>query len=396
MISADVAWQTILAHARQLDSATVPLGSALGRILRTDARADSDSPPFDASAMDGYALRRGEAAAPFRVIGTSQPGAGFAGSIGANECVRIFTGAPVPAGVDCVVRQEDVAREGDTVRITNKISGADFIRRRGENRRSGDIVVPAGTRLGPPELAALASAGIAQPEVTRASRCVHLVTGNELVAPDQTPVGAQIRDSNSTLIAALLRQHGAEQVAQIRLPDDLAAARASVSALPEHDLLLISGGASVGDHDIARPLLEALGFTLHFQQVSLRPGKPLVFASQGKRLAFALPGNPVSHWVVFQLFVAPLLQLLQTGRTHPLERLAGRLAAATRLPPPDNRQTFWPCRAIISNGTYHLTPLPIASTGDSAGLVGANALLPGPLPADKLTSGQPVEFFLCP
>jgi molybdopterin molybdotransferase len=396
MIPVDDAWQTILAHARQLDSTRVPLLSALGRTLRADARADADSPPFDAAAMDGYAMRRAEAAAPLRAIGTSQAGAAFAGPIGPGECVRIFTGAPVPADADCVVKQEDVTREGDDVLIKNKLSGATFIRRRGENRRRGDVVVPTGTRLGPTELAALASAGLAQPEVTRAPRCVHLVTGNELVAPDQTPVGAQIRDSNSTLIAALLLQHGAELTAQIRVPDNLAAARVLADAPPAHDLLLISGGASVGEHDIARPLLEALGFTLHFQQINMRPGKPLVFASHDRKLAFALPGNPVSHWVVFQLFIVPLLRLLQTGQTTSPGRLVGLLATGAKLPAPDARQTLWPCRAEIVRGVYELTPLHLASSGDSSGLVGANALLPVPPPPRILTAGQTTEFLLCP
>jgi molybdopterin molybdotransferase len=395
MFSTSEAWQTILTHTPRLAATRLPLAVALGRTLVAAVRADADSPPFDASAMDGYALQRKDLAAPHRVIGTSQAGAGFAGTVGPGECVRIFTGAPVPAGVDCVVKQEDITREGEVVRVLRP-DGPDYIRRRGENRRTGDVVVPAGTRLGPPELAALANAGITRPEVTRAPQFVHLVTGNELVAPDQTPIGAQIRDSNSTLIAALLQRHGAGLAGQARAPDDLAAARALVEALPAHDVLLISGGASVGDHDIARPLLEALGYTLHFHAVNLRPGKPLVFASRGNQLAFALPGNPVSHWVVFQLFIAPLLQHLETGRPAAPARLTGRLASGDGLPPPDARQTFWPCRASIVDGVHELTPLPLASSGDSSGLVGANALLPVPPPPGRLTAGQTVEFIPCP
>lgn len=396
MLSPTEAWQTILTHAPRLPAARVPLAASLGRTLVAAALADADSPPFDASAMDGYALQQKSRAAPLRVIGTSQAGAAFAGSVGAGECVRIFTGAPVPAGADCVVKQEDTTRQGADVRIPNISSGPDFIRRRGENRRAGDVVVPAGTRLGPPELAALANIGLTQPEVTRAPRCAHLVTGNELVAPDQTPAGAQIRDSNSPLIAALLQRHGAELVGQAHARDDLAAARAAVEALPAHDVLLISGGASVGDHDLARPLLEALGYTLHFQALNLRPGKPLVFASRGAQLAFALPGNPVSHWVVFQLFIAPLLQILETGVALPTARLNGRMAALAGLPPPDARQTFWPCCARIVDGVHELTPLPLASSGDSSGLVGANALLPVPPPSANLTPGQSISFIPCP
>ena len=395
MFSTSQAWQTILAHSRQLEPAFVPLAAALDRQLRTDARADADSPPFDASAMDGYATRHAQVGQALRVIGEAQAGRPFVGTIGPAECVRIFTGAPVPASAECVIKQEDVTREGDIIRIIRH-EEQNFIRRRGENRRIGDIIVPAGTFLSPPDLAALASAGITQPAVTRPPRCVHLVTGNELVAPEQTPADAQIRDSNSTLIAALLQRAGSELIGHAHARDDLAAAQKTIATLPPYDVLLISGGASVGDYDIARPLLQSLGYTLHFQAINLRPGKPLVFASRGAQLAFAIPGNPVSHWVVFHLFIAPLLQHLQTGAGAEPARLTGRLAAGSTLPPPDARQTFWPCRAKIIAGTYELSPLPLASSGDSSGLAGANALLSVPQPTGKLGSELTVEFILCP
>ena len=395
MIPTDQALRLILDRAPRLPSNRLPLAEALNRVLRADAMAGADSPPFDASAMDGYAARRADLAAPLRVIGESTAGRAFPRAVGPGECVRILTGAPVPAGADCVVKQEDVVRDGGTIHV-RRADGPGHIRRRGENHRRGDIVVPAGTRLGPPELAALAAIGVDQPEVVRAPRCAHLVTGDELVAPGELPRDAQIRDSNSTLVAALLRGHGAALAGQTRAGDDLAAARAAVEALPAHDVLLISGGASVGDRDIARPLLEALGYAAHFHAVNLRPGKPLVFASRGTQLAFALPGNPVSHWVVFHLFVAPLLRCLETGEAAPPLRLAGRLAAAAGLPPQDVRHTCWPCRATVRDGVPELTPLPLASSGDSSGLVGANALLLVPPPPASLAPGQTVEFIPCP
>jgi molybdopterin molybdotransferase len=391
MIPIADALSEVLSRAHQLGTESVALHSAIDRVLREDARADTDAPPFDASAMDGYALRRADAGQPLRLIGVSQAGTAFAGTVGAGECVRIFTGAPLPAGADCVVKQEDATAVGDTVKVT---VGPDYIRRQGENRRQGEVVVPAGARLGPAELAALASVGVHRPLVSRRPRCVHLVTGNELVSPDQTPVGAQIRDSNSVLIAALLARHGAELVGHAHARDTLAEAQAAIARLPEHDVLLISGGASVGDHDFARPVLTALGFALHFQQVNLRPGKPLVFASRGRQLAFALPGNPVSHWVTFNLFVAPLLQKLATGVDVALLRLTGLLDPAAPLPSADGRQTIWPCRATVVDGRHRLTPLALRSSGDSSGLVGANALLP--MPANGLDPARPVEFISCP
>jgi len=394
------ALREVLSRAPQLPAERVPLASALDRVLREPACADLDSPPFDASAMDGYAVNLGGIRPPdglplttFHVIGESAAGAAFPGAIGPGECLRIFTGAPVPDGADCVVKQEDTTRDGPNVRITNIPKAGSFIRRRGENRRAGDIVVPAGTRLGPPGLAALASAGIVQPLVTRRPRVAHVVTGNELVPPDRAPAGAQIRDSNSALVAALVARHGGMLTAHLHIRDDLAPAQAALATLPHHEVLLLSGGASVGDHDFARPVLTALGYTLHFQQINLRPGKPLVFASRGERLAFALPGNPVSHWVTFNLFVAPLLQKLATGLDAGPLRLLGRLAPGASLPPPDARQTIWPARVDIVDGEHRVTLLTLASSGDSSGLVGANALVP--IPPNGFDTGQSVEFIDC-
>ncbi len=393
MISTEEALRIVLARAQPLGTERQVLSHALGRVLRTAALADADSPPFDASAMDGYAARRADLARPLRLTGTSAAGAAFAGAVGPGECVRIFTGAPVPAGADCVVRQEDVLCDGASVRVARS-DGPSFIRRRGENRRAGEVIVPAGTLLGPAELAALASAGVTAPEVAHRPLCFHLVTGDELVPPGAPPTGAQIRDSNSTLIAALLAQRQVPPGGHAHVRDDLAVAQSILATAPAPDLLLISGGASVGDHDFARPLLKALGYELHFEQVNLRPGRPLVFASRGDRLAFALPGNPVSHWVTFHLFVAPLLQKLQTGIDPAPVRVTGRLAAGSRLPPRDQRRTFWPARTAVVDGGYEVTPLPLASSGDSSGLVGANALLV--VVENRLDPGQSVEFIPCP
>jgi len=395
MLTTSQAWQTVRAHATQLDAIRVPLKAALGRTLRVDVRADFDSPPFDSSAMDGYAVSGPSPHQRLRVIGESAAGKAYAGTIRPGECVRIFTGAPVPANATRVIKQENVIRHDDFIEIV-QIDGPGFIRRRGENRRAGDVVVAAGITLSAAGLAALASAGATEPLVTRAPRCAHLVTGSEIVSPDQQPTGAQIRDSNSTLIAALLASHGAEMVAHAHTRDELASAQSTVGALPPHDILLISGGAGAGDHDFARPLLTSLGYTLHFQAINLRPGKPLVFATRGSQLAFALPGNPVSHWVVFHLFIAPLLRHLQNGAGSETPHLTGKIALGAVLPPPDNRHTWWPCTATITGGIYELSPLPLASSGDSSGLASANALLSLPPPPHTLSACDQFEFILCP
>ena len=395
MISVGEAWELIRSRARPLDAIDAPLSSALGRVLRCEVRADLDSPPFDASAMDGYAARRADLARPLRLVGEAPAGTAYPGTVGRGECVRILTGAPVPRGADCVVKQEDATLDGGVLRVRRPDS-RDFIRRRGENRRAGAVIVPAGVMLGPPELAALAAAGVTRPEIARPPRVAHLAAGDELVAPDRVPAGAQIRDSNSTLVASLLARHGAALVAQAHVGDELAAARAAIAAMPAHDVLLLSGGAGAGERDLARPLLAALGYEVHFDAVNLRPGKPTIFASRGPQLAIALPGNPVSHWVVFQLLVGPLLRFLQDSREAAPARLNGRLAANAALPPPDPRPTYWPCRAVVAGGTHELHPLPLASSGDASGLVGANALLPVPEPPATLAADRLVEFIPCP
>lgn len=383
----------IVARAAPLGGERVPLARARGRLLRVSVHATEDSPPFAASAMDGFAARRADLDGPLRLIGEARAGAGCDRSVGAGECVRIFTGAAVPAGADCVVPQENADRRGGTVRL-RRSSRSDYIRRRGENFRVGARLLSAGTRLGALELAALAASGVTHPEVARAPRCFHLVLGGELVAPGAKVAGAQIRDTNSTLVAALLAQHGAVRAGHRRMPDDFTAARDELLSAPDYDVLLISGGAGRGDHDLARPLLHVLGYKVHFEEVNLRPGKPLLFATRGRRLAFALPGNPVSHWVVFQLFVGPLLARLQ-GRAGAGSTLSvGQLAPGAVLPEASSRHTYWPSRVERGHGLPAVSPLALSSSGDVCGLVGANALLP--LRRGDPDSSKPVRFICCP
>ncbi|HEY4302566.1 MAG TPA: molybdopterin molybdotransferase MoeA [Candidatus Didemnitutus sp.] len=394
MISVAQAQEQILSRAATLNLVAVALEKAAGRILGRNACADADSPPFDASAMDGFACRRADLPGPLAIAGASRPGRPFAGRPAARECVSILTGAPVPEELDCVIKQEDTAREGDAVRVLRH-DDRSFVRHRGENRRAGEVVVPAGTRLAAPELAALAGIGIVRPEVVRAARCVHIVTGDELVAPESAPGIGAIRDSNSILVATLIASARAELVQQSRCGDDDGIIGDEVRSAPDHDVLLLSGGAGPGDRDPARAVLSALGYEIVSDGVNLRPGKPLIHATRGRQHAFALPGNPVSHWVVFQLFVAPLLRTLQGCREPRPVLVRGRIGGSVNLPPPDPRPTYWPCHSRPVGGEHELSLLPIASSGDALGLVGANALLPLPAPPAILQAGQPIEFIPC-
>ena len=392
MISLAEARSIIAGAVQPLDAEAVPLGAALGRVLREDVAAGEDMPAFDRSAMDGYALAADDGSARFRVVAEVQPGAAAAVEIGRGECARIFTGAQIPAGATQVLMQEEAERDGEWITPRQR-DARTWIRRRGEDARRGDVLLRAGGRLGAGELALLAQVGAVAPRVSPAVRVVHLATGNELVDPAAEPAAGQIRDSNSTLIAALLAECGAGLVRQGRCGDSLEGLVAAVEeAGGAWDALLISGGASVGDYDFGTRALEALGFTVHFRQMNLRPGKPLVFATRGRQAAFVIPGNPVSHFVTFHTAIRLALERLEGAPRHwpvaPLE-LGSDLAAK-----PDARETFWPARVAVGDGVLRAHPLAWQSSGDLRGLVGANALLQIAPGSGAVSKGRSVPALL--
>ena len=387
MISLAEARAIIAQTVSQLDPAATPLATAQERVLREDVAAEEDLPGFDRSAMDGYAVGAEDRSERFRVVGEIQPGTAPAVEIRVGECARIFTGAQIPAGASQVIMQENVARAGEWI-TPERRDAKTWIRHRGEDARRGDVLLRAGVRLGAGELALLAQLGIMQPCVSPAPRVIHFATGNEITDPAAVPAAGQIRDSNSTLIAALLADCGTRLTHQRRCGDALDTLTAAVAAAGDvWDILLISGGASVGDYDFGARALEALGFTIHFRQINLRPGKPLVFAARGRQSAFVIPGNPVSHFVTFHTAIRLALECLESAPpSWPLAQvvLAEELAAK-----PDARETFWPAHVALTDGALRAQPLAWQSSGDLRGLVGANALLPiapgsGPVRANEL------------
>ena len=373
MISLAEARAIIAEAIRPLDSAATPLATAQGRVLREDVAAEEDLPGFDRSAMDGYAVSAEDRSERFRIVGEIQPGAAPAVEIRVGECARIFTGAQIPAGASQVIMQENAARAGEWI-TPERRDAKTWIRHRGEDARRGDVLLRAGVRLGAGELALLAQLGVMQPRVSPAPRVIHFATGNELTDPAAVPAAGQIRDSNSTLTAALLAECGARLRHQRRCGDALEALTAGIAAAgAAWDMLLISGGASVGDYDFGTRALEALGFAIHFRQINLRPGKPLVFATRGRQVAFVIPGNPVSHFVTFHTAIRHALECLENA---PSSWVLARLELAEDLPsPPDARETFWPAKVIVRDGALRAQPLAWQSSGDLRGLVGANALL---------------------
>lgn len=392
MISLAEARALIAQKISPLSAQPAPLVLGYGRRLGEDIRADEDMPAFDRSAMDGYAVGLDDDSKQFRIAGEIRPGAEPKVQIKRGECARIFTGAQIPAGASQVLMQEIVRVEGGLI-IPVQRSRVTHIRKCGEDARKGDLLLRSGTRLGAGELALLASLGVVGPKVSPPVRVAHFVTGNELVDPSLKPGPGQIRDSNSTLVAALIRQFGGEISRQDSTVDDFNLLLEKVRAGEDNfDLLLVSGGASVGDYDFGKKLLGALGFRIHFEQINLRPGKPLVFATRENQAAFILPGNPVSHFVTMHVAVRLAMQRF-AGAEAGWPLLNVRLVESFSHRP-DARETFWPARVEIQNGELVVRALRWQSSGDVTGLTGANALLQldGNVAAPK--AGEPVPVLM--
>jgi molybdopterin molybdotransferase len=309
MITVDEALTALFALTDMLDVEHVPLRRAAGRVLARDVAATRTQPPFAASSMDGYALRRAEVEpdAMFKVIGESAAGHRFEGTLRAGQAVRIFTGAPIPEGADFVVIQEGTTRRGDLVTLGHNIGNKDNIRPAGGDFTQGETI-KAPLRLRPADIALLAAMNIATVPVTRKPVVAILATGDELVQPGEHPGPDQIVASNSYGIAAMLDELGAETrilpIAQDTVPSLKQAFRLAKGA----DLIITIGGASVGDHDLVAPVASEMGLEQSFYKVAMRPGKPLMAGRMGSTAMIGLPGNPVSAMICGTIFVAPVVR----------------------------------------------------------------------------------------
>lgn len=325
--------------ARPLGPERVPLARAAARVLAAPVVAGVDAPPADCSAMDGYAVREADLPGTLRVIGESFAGSGFGGAVEPGSCVRIFTGAPVPKGADRVVIQEVVERRRDEAIIPPPSGDARHIRVRGSDFRAGQELLLAGDLLTPRALVAAAGADVADVEVWRRPRLVVLATGDELVPPGKARgrPGA-VPESVSFGVAALAEQWGGETVASRGLRDDLPGLRhAAGQALEVADVVVVTGGASVGERDLAKAMFEPHGLELIFSKVAIKPGKPVWFGRAQERLVLGLPGNPTSAMVTARLLLAPLVAGL-SGRAGALEWNDVPLGA--ELPGCGDRETF--------------------------------------------------------
>ena len=300
----------MLGAVTPLSLESVPLHEARGRILAADVIANRDQPPFPASAMDGYAVRSSDLPGRLKLAGEAQAGAGYAEALKACETVRILTGAPVPDGADRVVIQEDVTRDGDHI-VFGAAEGGTNIRPRGVDFKNGALLVRKGVRLDAVALSLAAAAGAAHLPVIRRPRVALFGTGDELVQPGESPGPHQIFDSNSFGLSALFESWGAEVHRASAEADDLnAIAGAARAALATADILVVVGGASVGDRDLAKPALRTLGLNLLVEKIGVRPGKPVWFGTTEQGLVLGLPGNPASALVCSHLFLRPILNMM--------------------------------------------------------------------------------------
>ena len=389
MLSIPEARALIAQTVHVLPPLRVPLEQAHGRTLRESLIAEEDIPAFDRSAMDGYAIRAEDPATEFRVVCEIPAGTMPTRKIGPGECARIFTGSPIPDGATQVIVQEVAQRSGDAVTFSQRGKGSN-IRSRGEDAREGSVLIERGTQIGAVELSLCAQLGKCAPLIAPRPRILHIATGSELVAPDEIPEAGKIRDSNSTLIAALAAEAGAEIAHQFRVGDDPAQLVGAISGtdIESWDMLLLSGGASVGDHDFGARTLRELGFSLHFTQLNLRPGKPLIFATRGRHLAFVIPGNPLSHLVCWHLVIRAAFDMLAIGAIEfaLVEAPLGGDVALKGNP----RETWWPARIAWENGGAKFLPLKWQSSGDLTGIIGLDALIRVPAGIAAVQPGETI------
>jgi len=395
MISVDDALDRIFTKIPTPLAETVPLARAHRRVLLKPLLARRTQPPFDASAMDGYAVRAEEIVPgkPVFLAGTSQAGQRFTGMMQSGECVRVFTGAPMPIGADAVIIQENAKADGNKVVFETQSTPGQFVRKKGYDFVEGTELLQPGAGLTPAMLNLAASANYPQVEVARRPKIAILSTGDELVAPGSELGADQIVASNAFGLTPLLSAYADKIVDLGIIRDDKPALEKAILGAFDWgaEVLITSGGASVGERDYVRDALRDLGVNLDFWKIAMRPGKPLMFGTRGRRLVFGLPGNPISAFVTATVLVRPALRHM-TGHTDPFWPFMG-VPLVADLPRNGERRHF--VRGKLSrNEIGFLEVMPIAETdsGHSSSLAEADALIIQPEDSPGIQAGEIVEI----
>jgi molybdopterin molybdotransferase len=390
LITVQEARARVLQAVEPLAAETIPVLDAVGRVLAEPVSAGGDVPPFAASAMDGYAIYAGPAGRRLAVVGESRAGTPSERRLQEGEAIRISTGAALPAGATAVVPQEEVELQNGGVVLAAEVAEGAHVRPAGEVMRAGATVLSASTKIGPAELGAAISAGASMVVVGRQPRAVVLCTGDELRQPGEQLLPGEIYNSNGPMLSALAARCGALAEEGSRLPDDAAATEAGLErSLATAEVLIISGGVSVGPHDHVKPALARLGVSEVFWGIALQPGKPTWFGTRNQTLVFGLPGNPVSAAVTFSLFVAPALAALQGSNA---EQSDGEAALGVSVPRNPRREQALRVRLERRDGATVAFPNGPQASHVITSLLGADALALIPSGDGLLAAGTPVKL----
>lgn len=371
---------------------TVPLVDSRGRVLAQAVSADRDYPPFHRATRDGYAVRSGDVAStPAKLTCAGEIAAGriYSAVVAAGQCIQTMTGAPVPDGADAVVKVEHTEQQGESVLIKKSVPAGANVVPRGTEAKKGEALLEAGARIDYPEISLLGQVGQAQVRVYRRPRVAVVSTGDEVVPVEARPGTAQIRNSNAHSMAAQVAAHGGEPILLGNAPDDMNEIERTVLRGLEEDLLVLTGGVSMGKYDLVEAVLRNLGANFFFDAVAIRPGRPAVFAGCKGKYVFGLPGNPVSTMVTFELLVAPALALLSGAVASPLRFLKARLREAVSQP--TRLSLFVPAVLEGEGSEVVVRALSWKGSGDVVTMARADCFVVVPESVDRLEAGTWVD-----
>lgn len=394
MIPVEGARNRILGTFGRLPAEQVAISQAAGRVLAQDVTSRITKPPHPVSAMDGYAVRAADVAevpVTLQVVGEAPAGGAYNAALKPGEAVRIFTGGPVPEGADSIVIQENTERDGSSVTVTVSVSQGRYVRRQGLDFSAGDAGPPAGRRLGPREIGLIAAMNVPWLKVTRKPRVAVLGTGDEIVMPGESLGPNQIISSNSLALAAIIADAGGEPLSLGIVRDDEEALRSIVEGAARSDLLVVTGGMSVGEHDLVRKVLAEEGLTLDFWKIAMRPGKPLAFGRLGDLPVLGFPGNPVSTLVCGHLFLRPAIAAMLGETGNELDEDVASLGAD--MSGNDERQDYVRARLErAGDGGFTATPFDRQDSSMLATLSQAGCLIVRAPHAEPAKAGDRVRI----
>jgi molybdopterin molybdotransferase len=384
--------ETVGARTTASRRESVPIHRALGRVLAAEVRADRDYPPFDRSTRDGFAVHAADLAslpAKLEIIAEIKAGDTFSSAVQRGQCAQIMTGAAVPSGADAVVMIEHTQPSAQSVLVERNVAPGENVVRRGRECKANEILLRAGARLGYAEMALLGQVGCVEPSVHRRPHVAILSTGNEVVEVGQQPGPFQIRNSNTVSLAAQVDLAGGEAVPLPNAPDRMRELRESIEHGLEQDILVLSGGVSMGKYDLVEVVLREMGAEFFFDAVAIRPGKPAVFGVCRDKFVFGLPGNPVSTMVTFELFVVPAIDILSGAAPRSLAFFKAKLAAPVKQKAALTH--FLPAVVEWTTGEPLVKELPWQGSGDIVALARANCFLVVPETKLEFAAGDWVD-----